>query len=72
MLQSKLTGYRKHSPEPVANENSYRSMDSPTIVTTFAAQNKEIEKVKVHFENYKRNVVNLGIDLRISIRNPEI
>ncbi|KAI8579137.1 hypothetical protein K450DRAFT_244063 [Umbelopsis ramanniana AG] len=49
-----------------------KSSDSPTIVTTFAAQHGEVEKVKQHFEKCKQSVSNFGIDLKLSIRNPEI
>ncbi|KAG2175078.1 hypothetical protein INT44_007556 [Umbelopsis vinacea] len=49
-----------------------KSSESLTIVTTFAAQDREVEKVKQHFEKCKQCVSDLGLDLKLSIRNPEI
>jgi len=40
-------------------------------MTTFAAQKNEVEDVKLHFERYRTSVKELGIDLRLSIRDPQ-
>jgi hypothetical protein len=54
------------------NSVRHRSRDNPTVVTTFAAQQKENKNVNRHFERYRDRVKELGIDLRMSIRQPQV
>ncbi|GAB5592605.1 hypothetical protein Unana1_07505 [Umbelopsis nana] len=56
----------------VAYLDTARSRDNPTVVTTFAAQQKENKNVNRHFERYRDRVKELGIDLRMSIRQPQV
>ncbi|KAJ2955497.1 hypothetical protein NQZ79_g8512 [Umbelopsis isabellina] len=46
------------------------SSEDPIIVTTFAAQESEVDKVKEHFQKYRSKMSEMNIDLQILIRKP--
>ncbi|KAG2174723.1 hypothetical protein INT43_005781, partial [Umbelopsis isabellina] len=48
-----------------------RSSEDPIIVTTFAAQESEVDKVKEHFQRYRAKMLEMNIDLQILIRKPK-
>ncbi|KAM3581895.1 hypothetical protein VKS41_006051 [Umbelopsis sp. WA50703] len=54
----------------VAYLDATRSSEDPIVVTTFAAQEREIDHVKEHFQKYRSKMSEMNMDLQIFIRQP--